>query len=60
MDVIIRRFAQYRKGDWSDVRCLRDGKEMTLEEVVECMDEPVDMEDFVSGVDGAKASKEAE
>lgn len=53
MDVIVRRYTQYKNGNWEDVRCIRDGKELTLEEVVAEMDEPVPMSDFVKGVDGA-------
>ena len=53
MDVIVRRYTQYKNGNWEDVRCIRDGKELTLEEVVAEMDEPVPMRDFVKGVDGA-------
>ncbi|MEE3451461.1 MAG: site-specific DNA-methyltransferase [Acutalibacteraceae bacterium] len=52
MDVIVRRFTQYKQS-WDDVRCLRNGNEMTLEEVVSEMDEPVKMTDFLKGVDGA-------
>ena len=52
MDVIVRRFTQYKQS-WDDVRCLRNGKEMTLEEVVSEIDEPVKMTDFLKGVDGA-------
>ena len=52
VDVAVKRFIQFRKGGWSEVRCLRDGKELMLENVVAGMDEPVDMSDFVSRSDG--------
>jgi len=46
---------QYHNGDWGDVHCVRNGEKLTLEEVVQRMDEPVNMDDFVSGMDGASA-----
>lgn len=55
MDVIVRRWTQYKQGNWGDVICIRDGKELTLEEVVALMDEPCDMRDFVDGVEGGTA-----
>jgi len=55
MDVIVRRYVQYHNGDWGDVHCVRNGEKLTLEEVVQRMDEPVNMDDFVSGMDGASA-----
>ncbi|MCD8098043.1 MAG: site-specific DNA-methyltransferase [Lachnospiraceae bacterium] len=55
MDVIVRRWTQYRNGNWSDVKCIRDGHEYTLEEIVAQMDEPCSMDDFVNGVDGSTA-----
>ncbi|MCD7810304.1 MAG: site-specific DNA-methyltransferase [Ruminococcus sp.] len=53
MDVIVRRWTQYNKGNFENVRCIRNGKELSLEKVVAQMDEPCSLEDFISGVDGA-------
>ena len=55
MDVIVRRYCQHAGGNLDGVKVLRDGQILTLEEVLASLESPVNMEDFKSGVDGAKA-----
>ena len=57
MDVIVRRFCQHAGGKLDGVKVLRDGQILTLEEVLLSLDTPINLEDFKSGVDGAKAVK---
>ena len=56
MDVIVRRYCQHAGGNLDGVKVLRDGQILTLEEVLASLESPVNMEDFKSGVDGAKAA----
>ena len=55
MDVIVRRYCQHAGGNLDGVKVLRGGQILTLEEVLASLESPVNMEDFKSGVDGAKA-----
>ena len=57
MDVIVRRFCQHAGGNLDGVKVLRDGQLLTLEEVLNSLETPVNMEDFKDGVDGAKVKR---
>lgn len=47
VDVAVKRYIQSHDGVWADVRCLRNGEEMTLEDVMAQMEEPLDMTTFL-------------